>query len=237
VKVWLGTSGFSYGHWVGRFYPPDLPRHGWLEYYAKYFDTVELNVTFYRLPTERALTAWYRRTPSHFIFALKGNRLITHQKKLRGVEGLIRRFYQLADMLKEKRGPILWQLPPSLRKDVDLLSSFLNQLNPKYENVIEFRHISWFCDEIYELLNRFSVGYCIVSCPDFPTHLQVTVPWAYIRWHGLGNWYRYDYTRRELERWAEQIRQLKAERVYGYFNNDYNAWAPKNCLELKTLTK
>jgi uncharacterized protein YecE (DUF72 family) len=237
-QVFLGCSGFHYFHWLGRFYPPDLHPGKWLEYYVRFFDSVEMNVTFYRFPSERMLKSWYKRTPKQFVFALKGNRLITHEKKLVGVDALIGRFYGLANLLGEKLGPILWQFPPSMRKDTKLLSSFLGLLRTSYggyENVIEFRHLSWYSEEVYDLLREFGVGYCIVSCPDLPTHVVATADHAYIRFHGLEHWYRYDYSREELEEWARIIEELNAKKVYAYFNNDYNAWAPKNCLSLKEI--
>jgi uncharacterized protein YecE (DUF72 family) len=238
VKILLGTSGYFYQHWRGKFYPPDLHPGRWLDYYVQYFDTVEMNVTFYRFPSQQMIKSWYRRAPKNFIFALKVNRLITHEKKLRRVENLLRRFLGLADLLKEKLGPLLFQLPPSLHKDLEVLENFLSLLQSEhadYENVIEFRHISWYDDEVYRILDKFSIAYCIVSCPDFPVHMETTAPFAYLRWHGLQHWYRYDYSKEELEWWAKEITKLKVERVYGFFNNDYNAWAPKNCLELKKM--
>jgi uncharacterized protein YecE (DUF72 family) len=240
MEIRLGCSGFFYAHWIGRFYPPELHRGKWLEHYVKFFDTVEMNVTFYRLPSERMVKSWYKRTPPHFVFALKGNRLITHEQRLLKVEGLLRRFYQLADLLQEKLGPILWQLPPSMGKDMDLLRSFLSLLKAdyaRYENVIEFRHASWYHQEVYKVLQDFGIAYCIVSCPDFPPYVVTTAPHAYIRFHGRVHWYRYNYSQDELEGWANTIQNLKVDKVYAYFNNDYNAWAPNNCLQLKRLLK
>ena len=235
--IYLGTSGWSYNHWIGKFYPENMDRREWLSFYAKHFTTAEINSTFYRFPFRNVLKGWYRKTPRGFVFSLKANRIITHVRKLRNIEDVLERFYESAEILQENLGPVLFQFPPSLKKDLNLLSDFLEKLDKKYKNVIEFRHESWFCKEVYSLLKKYEAGYCIVSAPRLPCEIEVTGKFAYIRWHGSEKWYSYDYTEDELKYWAETIRKLsgKCEEVYGYFNNDYEGYAVKNCLRLKEM--
>jgi uncharacterized protein YecE (DUF72 family) len=236
VKYFLGCSGWYYEHWVGKFYPEDLSKQKWLQYYSRNFNTVEVNNTFYRFPTKQMLSSWYKRSPNEFIFALKANWLITHRKRFRDSKGLIERFYQIGDELKEKLGCILFQLPPKMEKDLALLEKILEQLDLRRNNIIEFRHKSWFNKEVYDILRKNSLGFCIVSEPEFPENLVVTARNAYIRFHGKGeNWYQYKYSQQELKNWAKQIHKLDANRLFCYFNNDYKANAVINCQQLKEL--
>ncbi|HDD72487.1 MAG TPA: DUF72 domain-containing protein [Candidatus Aenigmarchaeota archaeon] len=233
--ILLGTSGWYYNHWIGNFYPPELERSRWLEFYSRHFSTVEINSTFYRFPFRNILKGWYNKTPDGFIFSLKANRLITHVRKLRDVKELLESFYGLADILREKLGPILFQFPPSLKKDANLLSEFLEILPEGYKNVIEFRHKSWYCREVYNIMRKHNTGYCIVSAPRLPCEIEVTADVAYIRWHGIKSWYSYNYTSDDIGWWAGEIRKLseRCNHIYGYFNNDYGGYAVKNCMELK----
>lgn len=232
---WLGCSGWYYGHWERLFYPEGLARNKWLEFYAKKFNTVEVNATFYHFPYPNMVKAWYDRTPKGFKFTLKANRMITHVKKLKDVKKLVDSFYRISDLLKEKLGCILWQFPPSLKLNLERLENFCNDLNTKYNNVIEFRHKSWYCEDVYKLLKKKKIGYCIVSAPRLPEDIQVTSKVAYMRFHGKSRWYAHNYSKKELQEWVKRIKKLKARNVYVYFNNDYNAYAVKNCLELKRL--
>lgn len=233
--IYLGCSGWFYNHWIGRFYPEDLHRSKWLEFYCRHFNTVEVNSTFYHFPSKKLIVSWYKRTPPGFIFTLKANRGITHESSFADPE-LIKSFYILSDMLKEKLGCILFQFPPFKRFDLNLLKSFLDKLDIEKKNVIEFRHKSWYRREVYDILKEKSVGYCIVSAPSLPTHPEVTSKNVYIRWHGKKHWYVEKYTYEELKEWAKVIENLKEGRdVYGYFNNDYNGFAVKNSMELKEI--
>ncbi len=231
----LGTSGWSYTGWKERFYPADLPAKDWLAFYAERFFTVEINMTFYRLPRPATLQGWVERTPPHFTFTLKANRRITHLKKLSRVEADVRYFYILADQLQEKLGCILFQLPPSLTRDLTLLEKFLKTLSPDYRNVIEFRHESWYDDEVSELLRGHGVTFCTVSSARVPPTLYETSSTGYFRFHGLTGGYRHDYSDEELRDWADRIGRTKAEDIYVYFNNDYQAFAVQNCLRLADL--
>jgi uncharacterized protein YecE (DUF72 family) len=218
---------------VGKFYPAGLKSGEWLAYYAKHFNTVEVNMSFYRFPFKNMLKGWYNRTPKNFRFTLKANRLITHVKRLKGTEKLLASFYALADLLEEKLACILFQMPPSLRKDKDMktLESFLKSLSPDHNNVIEFRHGSWFCREVYDLLSAHHAIFCILSAPNLPSDPVATGKVAYARFHGATSWYNYDYSEQELKEWAQQIKKLKLN-TFAYFNNDVNAYAPSNALKL-----
>ncbi len=237
-KFYIGCSGWSYNSWVGRFYPPELKKKEWLEYYAQHFDTVEINMSFYRFPARKTLTAWYNKTPRGFLFTLKANRMITHVKKLKGTEKSLGLFYSLADELKDKLACILFQIPPSLTKDkhIKTLEGFLKSLSPDHRNVIEFRHKSWFCKEVYDLLSSDKAIFCIVSAPKLPSDAVVTGKFAYVRFHGVDSWYDYHYSKEELRKWAEEIKKLKVE-TFAYFNNDWYAYAPNNALDLGRMLK
>lgn len=237
--IYLGCSGWSYNHWVGKFYRKSLRRSKWLEFYAQHFNTVEVNSTFYKLPSKSMFKSWFKRAPPNFIFTLKANRQLTHEGALDDPKKkrLIAYFYSLADNLGEKLGCILFQFPPSAKKDVKVLRGFINNLDEARKNVIEFRHKSWYSKKVYEVLHEARIGYCIVSAPRLPTQLKLTADYAYIRWHGVKNWYRYNYSKAELEDWARVIRKKlkQAKQIYGYFNNDFECNAVKNCKELKEI--
>jgi uncharacterized protein YecE (DUF72 family) len=238
VVYHLGTSGWSYPHWRRRFYPEGLASKNWLEFYARQFATVEVNMTFYRFPKPQTLGSWMEATPPDFQFTLKANREITHLKKLRKVKSQVRFFYILADSLKKKLGCILFQLPPSIQLDLDLLGEFLEDLSPDYKNVLEFRHESWYDEKVYDVLRRAGVGFCVVSSTKVPPTVVETAPFAYFRFHGLTGGYRYPYSDGELGEWADRIKGLKsAGEVYVYFNNDSQAFAVQNCLRLAELLK
>jgi uncharacterized protein YecE (DUF72 family) len=233
----LGTSGWSYPGWKGRFYPHDLPSSDWLPFYARHFATVEINMTFYRFPKPETLRSWLERTPAHFSFTLKANRQVTHLKKLRNVKSEVNYFNILAGSLREKLGCILFQLPPSITRDLDLLEEFLSTLSPEFRNVIEFRHESWYDESVWERLRANRVTFCAVSSGQVPGSPVETSPVAYFRFHGLTGGHRYDYTDEELAQWAEIIKKVKAEECYVYFNNDYQAYAVSNCQKMGGLLK
>ena len=231
----LGTSGWSYTGWKRRFYPEDIPQREWLPYYAEHFNTVEINMTFYRFPKAETLKSWQDKVPEDFKFTLKANRQITHLKRIKGVKNEVRYFYILADSLGDKLGCILFQLPPSLTLDLDLLQEFLQILSPQYKNVIEFRHESWYREETYELLKTHQTIFCTVSSTKVPGTAVKTAETCYFRFHGLTGGYRYSYTQEELENWAETIKKTEAGECYIYFNNDYHAHAVHNCKALSQI--
>jgi uncharacterized protein YecE (DUF72 family) len=262
-KAYIGTSGYIYDHWYSVFYPEDLTKDKWLEYYCKFFDTVELNVTFYRLPFESAFKGWYKRTPDNFLFTVKGSRFITHIKKLNDPKEPLELLFSRVKHLKEKLGVILWQLPPQFKANPDKLEKFcslLHSFTPSLRYSFEFRHESWFCPEIYEVLKKYNMA--LVIC-DYPFQLatrlparqvgdkrtairerkQIVVPetadFIYLRRHGATALYASNYSDEQLKQDAEQIKKwLKSSKdVYIYFNNDAYGYAVKNALKLKELLK
>jgi uncharacterized protein YecE (DUF72 family) len=236
-KYFLGCSGWYYDHWIGSFYPEDIKKREWLSYYSKFFNTVEINNTFYHFPSIKNLKSWYIRTPRDFVFTLKANRLITHRKKFKETKDLIDRFYELADHLEEKLGCILFQLPPMLKKDIELLESISEQLDLRRNNVLEFRDDSWFCEDVYDFLRKKSIIFCIISAPNLPKDAIKTVDLLYMRFHGKNNWYKYLYNEEELSEWKNRILNLNPKRIFCYFNNDYHANAIKNCKQLQKILK
>ena len=247
----IGTSGYSYAHWGnGVFYPTDVKSGKWLEYYAKYFNSVELNVSFYRLPKKEIFEGWRRRTPKNFRFVAKGSRFITHIKKLKDVEEPLEVFFENVLGLEEKVSAVLWQLPPGMKVDIKKLEKFcefLKKWSPqprptnepgKIRQVFEFRNQSWFCEEVYEILREHNFSLCIAHSGRWPVVEKVTADFVYLRFHGGGDvLYSSNYTEQELRDWATKaknwLKQGKA--VYAYFNNDTYGYAVKNALRLKEL--
>ena len=237
--LFVGTSGWSYSDWVGPFYPPDLPTREWLGFYSSQFRTVELNVTFYRLPFEPMLHAWNQRAPDGFLFAVKGWRRITHVLRLDSVDEPLRVFGERIQLLGDHLGPVLWQLPPSLRYDPERLDRFAQQLPRDWRHAIEFRHTSWLCADTYDLLRRHGLALVLVSSLRMPMVTEVTAPFVYLRFHGLEGGYAHDYTLAELRPWAEFARQQLAEghEVFAYFNNDVAAQAIVSARRFEQLVR
>ena len=233
----IGTSGWYYEHWRELFYPPDLPKSKWFEYYAKHFETVELNNTFYQLPKEQSLQRWYELAPKNFVYSVKANRFITHIKRLKDSVDELKRFRQRIGILKEKLGPILYQLPPSMHKDLGLLKDFLKLLGKRQVCVFEFRHDSWFSQDCYELLRQFNISFCIHDLRGMKVPRIVTSDVIYVRFHGPAGRYAGNYSKSALQSWAKWIKDnLKGKgAAYAYFNNDYNAYAVQNAKKLKEL--
>lgn len=234
--LYVGTSGWYYDDWKNVFYPSDIKKSDWLNYYSSVFNTVEVNASFYRLPFKNMVKGWKNKTPDDFIFTFKGSRLITHNKKLKNVNDYLDKFFERIKF-SEKVGVVLWQLPPSLKKDIDRLEQFFDNLNNEFRHCIEFRHKSWFNQDVYDVLKKHNIAYCIISAPSLPSTIQVTTNFAYIRFHGVNEWYKYDYSKNELNGWAAKIKQMNVDDVYIYFNNDFNAFAPKNAKSLIDLIK
>jgi len=233
----IGTSGWYYDHWKGRFYPQDLPKSDWLAYYAKEFDTVEINNTFYHLPLEQTIKKWQKLAPAGFLFTVKANRYITHIKKLKDTKDEIQRFFERVKLLKSHLGPVLYQLPPMLHKNLKLLGSFLKLLPRKHKAVFEFRHESWYADDTFKLLDDFNAGFCIHDLSGQPTPKRITGGVIYIRFHGASGRYAGNYTKPLLAKWAKWIKENKkgVRCIYAYFNNDVEGHAVENARALKTL--
>lgn len=238
TKYFLGCSGWYYTDWKGRFYPEKLGKSKWLEFYSKQFNTVEINSTFYRFPSEKTVEGWYHKTPENFKFTLKANQVITHRRRFKNTQNTLNRFYNLAKILNEKLGCILFQLPPQKSKDVDFLKNAVQQFDHSQNNIVEFRHASWFDSEVYDLLNEEGVGFCSVSSHDLPDDLITAASIVYVRFHGKGTLkYQYTYSAEELNEWADKLKESCSKHVFCYFNNDYNANAPENCKMLREMIK
>lgn len=238
--VYIGTSGWVYKGWEKAFYPEDIPAKQHLEFYASQFSTVEINATFYRLPTLKMVKAWHDLAPKGFLFAVKGSRYITHMKKLANLGGGLNKFIRRIKLLKEHLGPVLWQLPPFLQKDVHRLDRFLARTPKSFRHAVEFRHPSWYADDdALEVLRKYQAAHVSLSSMGMPMNLAVTSDFIYIRFHGLEGGFAHDYTRDELEPWAAHIRHhARAGRtVFAYFNNDMNVRAPANATMLRTMVQ
>jgi uncharacterized protein YecE (DUF72 family) len=234
----IGTSGYHYRHWLGTFYPQDLKTPRMLAYYLRYFDTVELNNSFYRLPTETAFDCWREAVPEGFVFAVKGSRFITHNKKLKDPENALVNLLPRAERLGSKLGPILWQLPPRWRLNLDRLEEFLQALPKKFRYAFEFRESSWHHPDVFALLRRHHAAYCIYQLAGYHTEHEITADWTYVRLHGpTQHKYAGSYTEQQLATWAKWIqdhaRRLKA--IYVYFDNDQAGYATHNALRLRQM--
>ena len=235
VDYCIGTSGWHYDDWRGRFYPEKLPKAKWLDYYSGKFSTVELNNTFYRLPNESVFNNWYDTTPLNFVFSVKASRFITHIKRLKECDEAVVKFMSRATLLKEKLGTVLFQLPPGLHRNDGILAEFLQNLPGGIRYVIEFRHESWFEEEIFDLLRQYKIGFCVFDMPKLICPLKATAEFAYIRFHGRDNLYSGCYTNGELSDWAGKITELSTdlESVYIYFNNDIGGHAVRNAITIR----
>ncbi|MGQ9508548.1 MAG: DUF72 domain-containing protein [Thermodesulfobacteriota bacterium] len=238
--ILIGTSGYNYPHWWHDvFYPTDLPQRKWLEFYAQHFKTVELNVSFYRLPQKEAFMGWYKRTPKGFIFAIKGSRYITHIKRLKDCREPLSLLLDHASSLKEKLGVLLWQLPPRFSFQKTRFEEFCVLLStlPRSKmlrHAFEFRDESWFCEEAFRTLEDFQFAFCIAHSSGLPFMERITSNFVYLRLHGGEVLYGSNYSDRELIGWAEKITRwkTKAKEVFVYFNNDAFGFAVKNALTL-----
>jgi uncharacterized protein YecE (DUF72 family) len=237
ASYYIGTSGWHYPHWQGLFYPPDLAPAAWLDYYARHFATVEINSSFYRLPSHAATRVWKNATPTGFTFAIKASRYITHMKKLRAPRTSLRAFLAVTQELGNKCGPLLFQLPPRWRCNPERLATFLRALPRNRECVFELRDPSWHNPEVYALLRRYNAAFCMYQLAGFESPRVLTADFAYIRLHGPAAYaYGGSYSESILEVWAERIRSWKKlRRVYAYFDNDEAGYALQNALALRTL--
>lgn len=232
--VRVGCSGWQYRHWRGDFYPSDLHSSRWLEFYASRFDTVEINNSFYRLPEASVFASWRRRVPPRFVFAVKASRYLTHMKKLKDPAEPLKRFFSRAQQLGPKLGPVLYQLPPRWPVNVDRLRTFLEHLPPRRQHAIEFREPSWYCDEVFALLEQHRVALCLHDMPGSASRRLAVGPFVYVRFHGVTR-YGGRYDDETLESWAEWLapRAREGMRVYAYFNNDAGGHAPRDAVRLR----
>lgn len=236
--VRIGCSGFMYDHWRGPFYASDLPKRSWFEYYRRHFDTVEMNVTFYRLPKPETMLKWYKESPYGYTFALKGSRFITHVKRLAYVEEAVARFFEVALKLREKLAVILWQFPPGFSLAPDRLATFIDLLAPhEVRQAFEFRDESWMVPEVAEALRLKSYALAGADWPPWNREPPVTSNFVYLRRHGPGVRCDSGYTEGELKEDARSIRRYLKQGcdVFIYFNNDAFGHAPKDAARLKAL--
>lgn len=233
----VGTSGWVYKDWRTRFYPEGLPPSRWFPHYAAEFRTVEINNSFYRLPPPETFEKWRAQAPPGFVYAVKGNRFITHVKKLKDPRDPLRRFLGAARRLGPALGPILFQLPPNWRLDLERLRGFLRALPDDLRFVFEFRNPTWIHDDVRRLLEDAGQSYCMHDMKGHPWPGWITGPIAYVRFHGPSpKKYAGDYPRAHLERWAERLSRIDRD-VYAYFNNDVEGHAVKNARELLACLK
>jgi uncharacterized protein YecE (DUF72 family) len=233
--VRIGCSGWSYDHWRGVIYPAKGSTASWLELYAEHFDTVEVNATFYRLPTRGAVEHWASRTPQAFCFAVKASRYLTHVRRLRGLEEGIPRLDERIEPLRStsKLGPVLWQLPSSFSRDDARLGAALALLS-RGQHAFEFRHDSWFVEEVYELLRAHDAALVVADrAPAGASPWVQTTDWAYLRFH-YGRGRNGNYTAGQLAEWADRIAAVDGD-VYAYFNNDWEGFAVENAERLRDL--
>ena len=235
--IHVGCSGWRYWKWRGSFYA-DVLQPEWFEHYLKHFDTVEINASFYSWPTVAGVQAW-RRAPGkkRFVYTVKVCELITHIKRFKGTKTLVRDFGTIADILGDRMGCFLFQLPPSYRYTKTRLKDIVSQLDPSRRNVVEFRHASWWNEAVYSVFRKAGIIFCSCSGPRLPDELIRTADDVYLRLHGLKRWYRHDYSKDELMEWAIRIKASGAKRAWIYFNNDYDAHAPKNATVLRRMLK
>lgn len=234
----IGCSGFSYKHWKEVFYPRGLTERKWLEFYSSVFSTVELNVTFYRLPASSSFQLWYRETPPGFLFAVKGSRYITHIKRLVDAAEPLEKYFEAASFLKDKLAVVLWQFPPSFKLNLDRLAAFM-QLLKKYpfRHSFEFRNETWLAPSVVDLCREHNAALCMADSPEYINDLPLTSDFVYIRRHGHTPDHSGNYSKKQLEQDALRIRSYRkaGKDIFIYFNNDPHGYAPANARQLNEL--
>lgn len=241
--LYIGTSGWNYSDWRGTFYPEDLPARQYLAWYSSRFSTTELNYSFYHLPRGSTFKNWFAQTPEGFVFAVKAHRSITHVRRLEAVEGIWSEFLENASELKHKLGPVLLQFPPSLRARPEVLRAFLESSRrmlgaKRIPLAFEFRHSSWFSEEVEGLLREHGAAMVIADSERFPqAPLRPTAPFVYLRFHGPGRMFASEYSEAELREWAGRITAWRSQglAVFAYFNNDFHGYALNNARTLGEL--
>jgi uncharacterized protein YecE (DUF72 family) len=238
-KIYIGTSGWHYKHWIGTFYPDGTKEAEQLSFYIRHFQTVELNNSFYRLPLPQTFSNWKKAVPENFLFAVKGSRYISHLKKLNVEKNSVQLFFKSVKRLGEKLGPILFQLPPGWKINTQRLASFLKLLPRKFRYSFEFRNPSWYHEDVYLLLRKYKCAFCIYELQHHLSPKEVTADFVYVRLHGPGNKYQGSYDIKVLKSWARDcVRwQLQGKDVFIYFDNDQSGFAAFNALTLKKMIK
>ena len=235
--VHIGTSGWHYDHWVGPFYPSDITADRMLTFYATQFSTVEINYSFYRLPSAAAVATWGRQTPENFIFACKASRYTTHLKRLKDAPRSFEKFFARIEPLAARLGPILFQTPPHFLPDLARLEAFVAALPPQHAYAFEFRDPRWFSDAVRDILARHHCAFCIFDIGGLQSPHWLTTDFAYLRLHGPGGKYQGSYSEIALLAWAKLIRGFtrRGKDVYCYFDNDERGFAPQDALRLRKI--
>ncbi|MEP6937065.1 MAG: DUF72 domain-containing protein [Chthoniobacterales bacterium] len=231
MNIWIGTSGFQYPEWKGTFYPDDMPAAKMLPFYAEHFSTTEINYSFRRIPSAKTISSWSTITPQNFKFSLKAPQKITHFAKLRNTGDTLAYFHKVVSALEAKLGPILFQLPPSLQKDVPLLSTFLETIPLGMRAAFEFRHPSWFSDEVFSELQSHNVALCIAESANLSTPSVATADFGYLRLR------REDYVDADIHKWAAYVRLQPArwQDVFIYYKHEESGVGPKFAAQMKSL--
>lgn len=237
MTIHIGTSGWSYAHWTGVLYPDGLPPRDRLTHYLRHFHTTELNASYYRWPSDASFRAWRQRLPEGFVLAVKAPGLLTHVQRLYAPERWLSRIGRALGHLGARRGPLLVQLSPRFALDYPRLAWFLACVPPGLRVAVEFRHPSWHCEPVFELLERHGAAYCVMSGAGLPCVLRATAPYVYVRLHGPDprSLYAGSYADPDLHWWAARIREWgqQGREVYVYFNNDGEGNAVRNAVTLK----
>jgi len=234
-RVYVGCSGWYYWEWRDSFYL-DVPRTDWFNHYADVFDTVELNASFYSWPTIPTVESWRRQLGERsFVYTVKVSELITHVHQFKDTEALVRSFDVIANILGNRLGCLLYQTPPGFHFTKERLADIINQLLPIRRNVVEFRHASWWNEDVYEAFRNAGIIFCSCSAPRLPDELIRTADDVYIRLHGTQKWYTHDYSAHELETWALKIQASGAKTAWIYFNNTIGGNATSNALRLRSM--
>jgi uncharacterized protein YecE (DUF72 family) len=235
--IHIGCSGWVYRHWKGGFYPADLPQKRWFGHYSDAFDTVEINASFYRLPLASTFDGWREKAPAGFRYAVKANRFLTHMKKLVDCEEPLAEFIALSRRLGHALGPILYQLPPSLHKDLERLERFLARLPGDIEHVVEFRHASWYDEGVLALLDEYGVGFVTHDLVGLVSPYWASGRTAYVRFHGTGGKYRGRYSDAQMAQWARWLAQQRAggRSAWAFFNNDIGGDAIEDARTLRRM--
>jgi len=239
IRWHIGCSGFHYKHWKDIFYPKKVPQRTWFEYYCQHFNTLELNVTFYRFPELSVFKGWYQRSPSDFSFSVKAPRLITHYKKMNDCEKIIADFYKTVDEgLKEKTGCFLFQFPPRFNFTEERLGKIIHNLSSRFPNVVEFRHTSWWNEKVYKLLGENKISFSGMSHPSLPETIIENTSLFYYRMHGVPQLYQSPYSLTELRKVVKEIiSSKKIKDAFIYFNNDIGGNAVKNAKEMTEVVE
>ncbi|KAF2518062.1 DUF72 domain-containing protein [Flavobacterium foetidum] len=230
----IGCSSFNNRFWKGVFYPENLPSKKWFEFYCKHFDTYEFNGSFYKFPTLRIFQNWYEKAPDNFIFSVKAPKEITHIRKFENCNDLITDFYEISRAgLKEKLGCILFQFPPSYAFSVEKLQNIISNLNYEFKNVIEFRHQSWWNEQVWNVFREYDITFCSVSHPGLPETILKDFPLLYIRLHGVPKMF---YSSYDSDKFLTIKNETDSQNSFVYFNNTASEAGILNALQLKELS-